>query len=527
MNGLPKFSETMVIKRMQIIMIAFCTMFIVFAVNQLGSQASSEREPVLADAYKVVFEGNEIGIVEDKEIVDALFNKVTYKVQREINKSILIDKELEIYVENTAADSFTTVRELEDNLYNTIVSNLHNYKQKAYILKINDLEIALENEEDILKVLEEAQRKYDVNGDFGIELVADAGTYGEEEKFVPKVLKLEKEARDVNLLTSSNEENLDVDSDTDAEESIEKDETTEIVEIEYVEQVEVFSGYITSDQISTTEEAIELITKEKEEEKVYEVESGDSLSVIAHKNEMRLTDLLKLNPDLHENSVLQIGQELVVTVPEPELSIVTKERIFYTADIKRSTEYVDNPNQYEGHTSTVSSGSDGVMEVTAIISKVNGIEEGKEIVDELIIQEAEPRIVERGTKPLPYGSTGQFIRPISGGRLTSGFGYRSSGFHSGIDLATNIGTPVMASDGGKVTYAGWQGAYGYVIYVDHGNGVQTRYAHLNRILVSKGQVVSQYEKIAETGNTGRSTGPHIHFEVRVNGSAQNPLNYIR
>ncbi|MBQ9926293.1 MAG: M23 family metallopeptidase, partial [Clostridia bacterium] len=83
-----------------------------------------------------------------------------------------------------------------------------------------------------------------------------------------------------------------------------------------------------------------------------------------------------------------------------------------------------------------------------------------------------------------------------------------------------------ASDGGRVTYAGWKGNYGYCVFIDHGNGYTTVYAHCSKLLVKVGQSVAKGETIAKVGSTGRSTGPHLHFEIRVNGKHQNPLNYI-
>ena len=84
----------------------------------------------------------------------------------------------------------------------------------------------------------------------------------------------------------------------------------------------------------------------------------------------------------------------------------------------------------------------------------------------------------------------------------------------------------MASSGGTVTRAGWSGGYGYVVYIKHPGGTETRYAHLSKVLVSVGQTVKQGEKIALSGNTGISTGPHLHFEILINGTAVNPLDYL-
>ena len=146
---------------------------------------------------------------------------------------------------------------------------------------------------------------------------------------------------------------------------------------------------------------------------------------------------------------------------------------------------------------------------------------------EEVTYEPVAKIVERGTKIPPT-----YIKPISGGRLSSGFGRRrapkagASTYHKGVDWATATGTPVYASSGGVVSKAGWGRGYGYVVYIDHPDGRQTRYGHLSRVLVSAGQSVSQGQRIALSGNTGVSTGPHLHFEILINGSQVNPLNYL-
>ena len=117
------------------------------------------------------------------------------------------------------------------------------------------------------------------------------------------------------------------------------------------------------------------------------------------------------------------------------------------------------------------------------------------------------------------------IQPVSG-VVTSRFGSRSLGTHSGLDIGVPTGTSVKAAAAGTVTFSGYKGSYGYLVVITHENGVQTYYGHCSSLLVSAGQYVSQGEVIAKSGSTGRSTGPHLHLEVRVNGIAQNPQNYL-
>ena len=132
-----------------------------------------------------------------------------------------------------------------------------------------------------------------------------------------------------------------------------------------------------------------------------------------------------------------------------------------------------------------------------------------------------PEIIERGTQTPPT-----YIKPLSGGRFSSGFKWRWGRQHKGIDWATPVGTSIFASCGGTVTQAGWFSSYGNCVTIRHPDGNQTRYAHLSRVLVSVGESVEQGERIALSGNTGRSTGPHLHFEIIVNGSQVDPLTIL-
>lgn len=131
-----------------------------------------------------------------------------------------------------------------------------------------------------------------------------------------------------------------------------------------------------------------------------------------------------------------------------------------------------------------------------------------------------------GVELAPQG----FVYPLSG-RLSSGFGWRNvsvngNRYHAGIDLAAPLGTPVRAARDGLVVRAGWWGTYGYAIALDHGDGSETRYAHLSAVSVVPGEVVRQGDVIGLVGSTGASTGPHLHFELRFGSVAVDPLGYL-
>ncbi len=141
----------------------------------------------------------------------------------------------------------------------------------------------------------------------------------------------------------------------------------------------------------------------------------------------------------------------------------------------------------------------------------------------------EPKAVPAPESPAPAAApaaNGQWIWPLTRGQYFSEYGYREGGFHRGLDIAAPVGTPVVAVAAGTVVAAEWDGGYGFCVTVDHGNGLLTKYAHASKLLVSAGQTVKQGQQVILVGSTGNSTGPHVHFEVLVNGSTVNPRAYL-
>ncbi|MEX0657636.1 MAG: M23 family metallopeptidase, partial [Egibacteraceae bacterium] len=135
--------------------------------------------------------------------------------------------------------------------------------------------------------------------------------------------------------------------------------------------------------------------------------------------------------------------------------------------------------------------------------------------------------------PPPQQATASGWHRPSDGRFSSGYGmrrhpiYGTGRMHTGVDFGSPSGAPIYAATGGTVISAGWRGGYGLAVVVDHGNGVATLYAHSSQVLVSPGQRVGRGQVIARIGSTGQSTGPHLHFEVRVHGQHRDPMPYLR
>lgn len=162
-----------------------------------------------------------------------------------------------------------------------------------------------------------------------------------------------------------------------------------------------------------------------------------------------------------------------------------------------------------------------------IVKNLNDIqtEEENEEIQKRIIN-ANKKVTSRGSSINRKSQSYNFIWPTNSKNITSYYGARWGKTHTGIDIGIPTGSNIVATKNGKVIYSGWCGNYGYYIKIDHGNGIVSAYAHNSKLLVETGQEVNQGQIIAYSGSTGNSTGPHCHFEIIINGSFQNPLNYL-
>lgn len=301
------------------------------------------------------------------------------------------------------------------------------------------------------------------------------------------------------------------------------------VSLTFAEQVEVVECDLPVEKFTNLAEVALLLTSTKEGEVTYTVEKGDCWSVIAQDNNMTNKELLALNPG-YDIDKLQIGDVLLLSNAVPYLTVIATQMEYYIADVPYETEYVDDDTMWEGDTRIISKGVLGTADISALVTYQGATELEREIVSQTVLTEPVTQVEARGTKERPsWAPTGTFRWPASGS-ITSRFGYRnifgSTSFHGGLDIANSIGTNIYASDGGIVTYAGWMSGYGYLVRIDHQNGYTTYYGHCSELLVSVGDKVYKGQHIAEMGSTGRSTGSHVHFEVRYQGERKNPINYL-
>ena len=303
------------------------------------------------------------------------------------------------------------------------------------------------------------------------------------------------------------------------------------ISCEFAEDVEIRQEYVPTSEIMNLGYIAELLYSTKTAEVTYEVKKGDTWSQIAAKNDMTSAELLALNPGYNINK-LQIGEVLTLSASVPYLTMTVVKQERYLDDVSYNIEYTDSADLYQGDYKVTSKGEYGKADVMAKATYVKGEETERTILSSVTLKEPVTEYRLRGTKVRPtWMPTGSFRWPTSG-RISSYFGGRKSpgGIgstnHKGIDIAVPRGTPIYAADGGTVTYSGWMSGYGYLVQIDHGNGYVTRYGHNSSLTVNVGQHVYKGQQVARAGSTGNSTGNHCHFEVRYNGVAKNPLNYL-
>lgn len=177
-------------------------------------------------------------------------------------------------------------------------------------------------------------------------------------------------------------------------------------------------------------------------------------------------------------------------------------------------------------------GSDMAAPAPAVVVSKAGDALGRPIDFSRVVSRGERQTRIPGGAAIGGSGVGPSMRPLASAVLTSGFGLRRHPLlggirlHSGLDLAAPAGTAVVATSDGVVSVADWSGGYGLLVAVDHGGGVQTRYGHLSRMNVAGGQPVRKGDVIGFVGSTGRSTGPHLHYEVRLGGQAMNPAMFM-
>ena len=300
-------------------------------------------------------------------------------------------------------------------------------------------------------------------------------------------------------------------------------------ETHFANQVTVQQCRVHPEMIVSKEDAVKVLNGTKDALLTHTVSAGETFSSIALKYGVGTQQLLNANPDVVPE-LLQQGEKILVAAPQPLVAVEATEVITIEESIPYEVEERKDSSIYKGTRNVISKGSRGKKEVVYEVVRVNNEVTKKTALSETVLSNPTKEVVAVGTKIKPATApTGVLARPYYG-TITARFGSSGSRWattHTGIDYAGTTGDAIHAADGGTVTYAGWSGSYGKMVKINHGNGLETWYAHMSSIAVKSGQKVAKGATIGRLGSTGNTTGPHLHFEVRKNGVAKNPSNYVK
>ena len=299
-----------------------------------------------------------------------------------------------------------------------------------------------------------------------------------------------------------------------------------------------YSVYIDGKQVGYTEDRAGLQHRINDY-----VDNGDGNSSVAF---VQVDKLPEYKLCLLKKDIVANDDEIFNKIKEQG---VTYYRYYAITDNNEEKAYVGTFEDAEKVISDLKSKDSSNMETVAIVEKyeteMKDLITADEAVSKLYIEKPKVITVAKKSSATRYAATGSvntkgttssakanigisLIKPISG-VITSRFGASSSirrSSHTGLDISAPSGTAIKAAAAGTVAFSGRKGSYGYMVVISHGNGVQTYYGHCSKLYVSAGQKVAQGATIAAVGSTGNSTGPHLHLEIRVNGVAYNPQNYL-
>lgn len=308
--------------------------------------------------------------------------------------------------------------------------------------------------------------------------------------------------------------------------------------VEFDRDISYIYGLYLTDSFVTEDEIIRQLTSKRQEASYYTVVDGDSPSLICDKLDMTYEELQRLNPDFSEETELHTGDRIQTTVEVPYLTIIITREEHYNEPIPYSTSYIDDNMMYAGNRYPETEGVDGERYVVANVSYINGNEVSRQVLSRTTITQPVTEIIAIGTKPRPADAApeteiehGKMLWPVGGydGGGISEMPYWRGGYdgHKGVDITAAIGTPIYAAANGVVIESTWNDwSRGNFIIIQNDDGFRTYYYHANELFTYVGQRVTAGDLIARVGTTGDSTGPHLHFEVRLGDSVMDPLTYL-
>jgi murein DD-endopeptidase MepM/ murein hydrolase activator NlpD len=517
---------------------------------------------------KVLINGDVVALAKSEAEGEAAYKAARLAYNAEGVRLLDVDVTFEEADKEKDKETISGMKVLKDEeLSKAILESFDDYadtdKELAYTMRIDDYTVTVESMATLVDVLEQTQGQYDTEDRFQVNLVepesrnvtmyevgvtekaasqetsdadedvSEDDTQKQTEENASEGDEQEQTGEDATSEDSEQEQAEETASEEDEQEQTEEAEQQEAADlatqsaddgVKYIgfsEDIQVMETYVNKNQIKDKDTAYSELTEQNDEPSIYVVESGDNLQYIADINNMTVEQLKELNPGIESDENLYYDDRLNVTVPTAAVQIIVQKQETYEESYNEDVVYEDDGDMYIGETEVVQEGSEGTHVVTDLVTYKNDIETDREQLQESVEVAAVAQIVKRGTKSKPT-----YMYPVTNWTVTSTFGYRWGRLHAGTDVGVPVGTTVRASRAGQVITAGWVGGYGNCVMIDHGDGVWTVYGHLSEITTSVGSYVNQGDQIALSGNTGRSTGPHLHFEIRVNGTATDATPYL-
>ncbi len=496
------------------------------------------------NSYQVTINDKVIALVETEEIAQDAYLRAVSKLQDKEERNIQLIEEIDTEFVNSRKDD----RKDEDALVDILTQEL-DYLVEGYQLIVNEEIIGIVDNEDVaLKVLEEIAQDYattqtdlqtniDVVKTSSMSMMVSSSGRSSVESATTEigiVSEVVKEVQQIDLTEEDIEtlsEKIDIQIDTPVDQNMET--------LTFNQTITGDTLYIDKTEILTSEQIKEILLQNTEEEINYTLVEGDNIWDIAIKYGTTMNNILDLNPQIADERRMLPGDDITLTAPTPVLGVDSIEKATFIEKIPADIEYIENTEMYEDDTNVIQKGKDGAKEIVVEITKLNGIETSRQIIQEDILVQEVTTIIEFGTATRPEdeempkavvssSDKSMFMHPLNGaGSLSSGYGARWGSFHGALDFAAPAGTPIYASASGTVTYSAYHAnGYGNMVIIDHGNGYETYYAHNSKNYVNVGDKVSKGQNIAAVGTTGHSTGNHVHFEIRYNGTRLDPTGFL-
>ena len=300
-------------------------------------------------------------------------------------------------------------------------------------------------------------------------------------------------------------------------------------QIKFAKQVEVKQIDVMLTSVQSKKQASEQLLNGGVISMSHIIKAGENVNSVAKKYDVNLKDMSGKNSEQSVNN-LKSGDLVNMEKTVTPLEVRTVESGKMSEPIPYETEKQETKDLYKGESLVAQEGVEGRQIVSGTITKVNGKEVKRNIKHKEVVSKPVKKIIKVGINDKPKtASSGAYAVPIKNAYVINSngkFGNRWGRMHEGLDFSCPTGTPIYAADGGTVTKAATFGGYGNCVIIKHDNGQETLYGHCSKLNVTAGEKVYKGQVIAAVGNTGRSTGAHLHFEIHIGGSAVDPWSYI-